>query len=58
MGNVAIRIEEMVCQNLRGWQEGIRRWKGGQKRKEEEKMKRHNEVENFTGNKILSNWDK
>ena len=55
----AIRIEEMVCQNLRAWQEGTGGEVmqcgsvGGRKQKH-----RHNRIENSTGNKISLIWNK
>lgn len=56
VGNVAIRIEEMDCQNPRGWREGIEGEKQG--KEEEKKSHRPNEVENFTTNKTSSKWAK
>lgn len=44
MGNVTVRIEEMVCQNLRGWQEEI----GEESRGGGRKSHRHTEVENYS----------
>lgn len=55
----AIRTEEMVCQNLRAWQEGTGGEVmqcgsvGGRKQKH-----RHNRIENSTGNKISLIWNK
>lgn len=58
MGNVAIRNEEMVCQNAGEWQKRI--WEevrgGGKERRRE--GRKANGVENFTNSKTSSNWAK
>lgn len=58
MGNVAIRIEDMVCQNPRGWRVGTGEELKGENEGGGKKPHRHSEVEIFTTNKTSSNWAK